>query len=247
MNPTRKTLAAAVAALLVSGGAWAQAAATPEQGTVPGSMRSPSAMEPARIEPSTNTTPAPRLPRADRGDASDAVGSTPAAPGAMGTPRGVGTAAGSNADGNTGTSMGSDISVDIPPNATNSAELNDPTALPEEQTYGNVTFVTGGVNYEQLPAIKEARSEYPLGIELYQKNGAKSEFTADADVKVVNTKSGNVVLETKAEGPFVLAKVPPGTYRVEASLNGETRKSKPLQVSGKKHTRAMIIFPEGTD
>ncbi len=116
--------------------------------------------------------------------------------------------------------------------------------LPQPRIYGDVRYVTGGVTYESQPAFKDARVDFPLNIELYQKNGTRNEFTADAEVKVIN-RAGATVLEAKADGPYLFAKVPPGTYRIEASLNGKTAKS--TATVGKGSTRAMLVFPQGTD
>ncbi len=118
--------------------------------------------------------------------------------------------------------------------------------LPPEKTFGSVSYVTGGVPDEQLPAFKAARSEYPLAIEVYQKSGAKSEFTADAEVTVTD-RAGRPVLEARTEGPYLYAKVPPGTYRVKASLAGHTVESKDVTVGRKGTARAVLVFPEGTD
>ncbi|MEY4562968.1 MAG: hypothetical protein RLZZ618_2245, partial [Pseudomonadota bacterium] len=84
----------------------------------------------------------------------------------------------------------------------------------------------------------------PLNIELYQKAGAKSEYTADADV-VITDRSGRAVLETKAEGPFLFAKLAAGTYRVKAMLAGKTVE-KSVTV-GRGTARAVLVFPQGTD
>lgn len=118
-------------------------------------------------------------------------------------------------------------------------------ALPEVQSHGNVSYVTGGVTYESQPAFRDARREYPLNIELYQKSGARSEFTAGADV-TVKSRAGETVLEAKADGPYLFAKVPPGTYEIEASLNGRTVKQSATVRNGGA-TRSMLIFPQGTD
>lgn len=117
--------------------------------------------------------------------------------------------------------------------------------LPEVQTSGNVAYVSGGIPYEQLPAFNAARSQFPLNIEVYERDGKRSAFTADADVRVIDAKSGDVVLETQTEGPYLWAKVPPGQYKVETTLNGKVRESR-VAVSGAKPVRAIIVFPDGT-
>jgi hypothetical protein len=118
--------------------------------------------------------------------------------------------------------------------------------LPPERQAGNVTYVTGGVADDQAEAFKLARSGYPLSIELVQKSGGKNEFTADAQVQVSDS-AGNVVLNAKADGPFMLVRVPPGTYRVQATLNGRTVEAKAVTVGAKGGAQAMLVFPVKTD
>lgn len=118
--------------------------------------------------------------------------------------------------------------------------------LPPEKHEGNVSYVSGGVPDEQLPAIKQARRDYPLVIELYQKAGAKSEYTSGAQVKLTD-KTGKVVLDDRSEGPFMLVKLPPGSYRVQATLNGKTMAAKSVSVASTGSRRAVIVFPQGTD
>lgn len=113
-----------------------------------------------------------------------------------------------------------------------------------QQSAGGASYVTGGIPYEQLPAFQAARSQYPLNVEIYEKAGAKNEFTADAQVKLLD-RSGNVVLDAKTEGPFLWAKVPPGQYRLQTTLNGRTQEQR-VAVSNGKSTRAIVLFPRGT-
>jgi hypothetical protein len=125
-------------------------------------------------------------------------------------------------------------------------ETSATVPLPPEKQQGDVRYVSGGVPDEQLPAIKQARSRYPLVIELYQKAGAKSEFTSGAQVKLTN-KAGNVVLDDRSEGPFMLVKLPPGSYRVQATLNGKAAAAQSVAVAATGSKRVVIVFPQGTD
>jgi hypothetical protein len=117
--------------------------------------------------------------------------------------------------------------------------------LPAEKQSGNVPYVTGGVPDEQVAAFRQARPSYPLGIEIYQKAGAKSEFTSAVNVQVID-KEGNVVLDVPTEGPYLWAKVPPGSYRVDATLN-DKKVSRSVNVPAKGSTSAVLVFPQGTD
>ena len=117
--------------------------------------------------------------------------------------------------------------------------------LPEVQTSGSVSYVSGGIPYEQIPAFNAARSQFPLNIEVYERDGSRNAFTADAGVRIINAKSGDVVLETKTEGPYLWAKVPPGQYKVETTLNGKVKETR-VSVGGGKPARTIVVFPDGT-
>jgi hypothetical protein len=121
----------------------------------------------------------------------------------------------------------------------------DALPLPAEKQSGSVSYVTGGVPDEQIAAFKAARSSYPLGIEIYQKAGAKSEFTSGVQVKVID-KSGGIALDAVSDGPYLWARVPAGTYRIEATLK-DKMVSKQVTVASSGATPAVLVFPQGTD
>jgi hypothetical protein len=119
-------------------------------------------------------------------------------------------------------------------------------ALPAEQFAGGVSYVSGGVSEEQAAAFKQARSGYPLSIELLQKSADRNQFTADAQV-IVSDSAGNVLLNAKSDGPYMLVRVPPGQYRVQATLNGRTVEAKPVTVGAQGGVQATVVFPPKTD
>lgn len=128
--------------------------------------------------------------------------------------------------------------------AEHSVSPDEAVPLPAQKLSGSVAYVTGGIPFEQIPAFTLARSAYPLNIEVYEKAGAKSEFTADAQVKLFD-KSGNVVLDAKTEGPYLWAKVPPGQYRLQTTLNGRMQEQR-VSIGSSGATRAVVTFPQGT-
>jgi len=129
--------------------------------------------------------------------------------------------------------------------AGSAAWAQDALPLPAEKQSGSVGYVTGGVPDEQLPALKAARSSYPLGIEIYQKAGAKSEFTSGVQVRVID-KSGEIVLDAVSDGPYLWARVPSGSYRIEATLK-DKMVAKQVTVASSGSTPAVLVFPQGTD
>jgi len=123
------------------------------------------------------------------------------------------------------------------------AQADDLLPLPPAKRSGEVTYTSGGIPDEQLPAVKQARASYPLVIELFQKSGQKNQYTSDVQVRLIDAK-GNVVLDDKAEGPFFLVKPAPGTYRVEATFKGRVLEQRGVAVGASGSRRVVFVFPE---
>ena len=133
-----------------------------------------------------------------------------------------------------------------PGDAARSVAPGEAVPLPRvQQSASGMADVTGGIPYEQIPSFQQARGQYSLNIEVYEKAGAKNEFTADALVKLFD-RSGNVVLDAKTEGPFLWAKVPPGQYKLQTTLNGKMKESR-VAINSSGSTRAIVVFPQGTE
>src|SRR3989442_14730251 len=86
-----------------------------------------------------------------------------------------------------------------------------PSALPPEQTQGAVTYVSGGIGQQEAQAFEAAAAQYPLALEFALKHAPRAEFTASVHVIVTDVK-GQHVLDTRSDGPFLLAKLPAGRY-----------------------------------
>lgn len=122
---------------------------------------------------------------------------------------------------------------------------DDRAPLPAAKQAGDITYVTGGVAYEEVPAFKDAKRDYPLAIEIYEKAGSKNQFTADTQVKLID-KEGDVVFDAQADGPYMLVKAPAGQYKMEATLNGRTV-TKQVTVNARGTANPVVVFPQGTD
>jgi hypothetical protein len=96
--------------------------------------------------------------------------------------------------------------------------------LPAEQTSaGGIRFLSGGVGLDESGAIKAAQKDYSLSLLFAQTR--RNEFVADVKVSVLD-KSGNVLLETVADGPMLMAKLPAGDYTVNAEYQGNAQSRK---------------------
>ncbi|AZY49343.1 carboxypeptidase-like regulatory domain-containing protein [Bordetella avium] len=119
------------------------------------------------------------------------------------------------------------------------ALAQDLPLLPQTQQQGDVQFLSGGIGDGQSGAIKAAASKYRLMLTFVQRGpGGVGEYLADIPVDIVNAK-GQSVLKTVAQGPFLLANLPAGSYTVKASSNGA---EKSTRVTIGKSGTARAIF-----
>lgn len=120
--------------------------------------------------------------------------------------------------------------------------------LPAEIQAGGVRYMSGGVTYEEADLFKAHLHDYPLAIELVEKPkaGTRDWYTADARV-VITTQAGEKMLDAHAQGPFMLVRLDPGTYEVDAMLGKQTLQKKHVVVLNDHTARATFIFPAGTN
>ncbi|GAB2890478.1 carboxypeptidase-like regulatory domain-containing protein [Uliginosibacterium flavum] len=116
------------------------------------------------------------------------------------------------------------------------AEL--PANLPAPTTRGAVTFVSGGIGLDESTAMKAAEKDYPLTLEFVVKTASTSGYTSDVKVLLAD-HNGKTLLDTVSNGPFLLVKLPPGNYRLEASKDGQT-KLRQVDVRAGSHQKILI-------
>src|ERR1700754_3809296 len=95
------------------------------------------------------------------------------------------------------------------------------TALPPVQTSGPVEYLSGGIGQGEAQAIEQASRHWPLTLEFAEHRPPRDEYVADVDT-VVRDQAGRTVLDIVSDGPFVLAKLPPGSYSIAATMDGKT-------------------------
>lgn len=119
------------------------------------------------------------------------------------------------------------------------ASVADAMASLETQQQGPVSFVSGGVGEDERQEIKNLSPGYPLEL-LFVTKGSPNEYLADIKVQIKD-KDGKVVLDTISQGPFLLAKMPPGKYSISADSEG-TVKRQTIQVAGGKTQRVVFVW-----
>ena len=115
--------------------------------------------------------------------------------------------------------------------------------LPAVHSYQGVRYTSGGIGSDESDAMKAAASQWPLSLEFAVKAGSQAQYASGVQVRMRN-QQGATVLDATSQGPFMLVKVPPGAYRIEATLNGKAVQRSVTVRSGHP-TRAVFEWSAG--
>ncbi|MBX3589595.1 MAG: hypothetical protein KF755_01680 [Burkholderiaceae bacterium] len=118
-------------------------------------------------------------------------------------------------------------------------------SLPQVRHSGAIEYLSGGIGHDEAAAIEAASAHWPVTMEFAVRDGKRADFAADVRVEVRDAK-GRVALDTRSSGPFLLARLQPGSYSVRATLSDHTLQQA-LHVSSGKPSRVVFVWPAGTD
>lgn len=108
---------------------------------------------------------------------------------------------------------------------TTAALLTDAQAqLPPTQNENGVVYVSGGIGQEESSAFRQAKSQYPLALTFAttSEGSTASPFASDVQVVIRNEHDANI-LNVTSTGPYLLARLEAGKYKVFATFTGETQ------------------------
>jgi len=115
------------------------------------------------------------------------------------------------------------------------------TALPPVQSQGQTEYLTGGIGADESEAIlREARS-WPMVLELAQSGPARAAYISDVRV-TIKDGSGNIILDTVTEGPFLLVRLVPGRYSIDASYESKTL-HRDVSIGKGGSNKIMLLWP----
>jgi hypothetical protein len=110
--------------------------------------------------------------------------------------------------------------------------------LPNEKTDGAISYLSGGVGADEITAMKQEQSKYPLTMEFVEHAKPKDELLANVAVTIKNN-DGKVMLQTMSDGPYLFAKVPDGMYVITAEIRG-TPQSRVVNVAAQKSEHVLF-------
>ena len=112
------------------------------------------------------------------------------------------------------------------------------TARIDSRGASNVEFTTGGVGLAARQQLAAQSGQYNLHLEFaYAPEG---EYLSEVQVDISDAR-GNNVLSTRTDGPWLLAKLPAGSYAVKARYGDVTRTQQVNVGGGKRHL--VMRFP----
>jgi hypothetical protein len=96
-----------------------------------------------------------------------------------------------------------------------------------EARAADVPHVSGGIGFEGREEMQAAEKDHNLKVVAAEKNG---DYLAEVKVVIESAKKERM-LDATMDGPILLAKLPPGTYTVKATFDGQTQ-SRTVTVGG---------------
>ncbi len=110
--------------------------------------------------------------------------------------------------------------------------------LPPEQRQGSVTYLSGGIGQDESEAMRRQEANFPLALEFIKHENGKGYYLSGCNV-TVKDQQGRTVLSTVADGPFLLANLPDGSYTVTADDQGQS-KQRQVVIAARKAER--VVF-----
>lgn len=92
-------------------------------------------------------------------------------------------------------------------------------ALTSGTTPEGVAYVCGGVGREETAQMRSQFGSYDLWVTTAAQRSGR--WLADAQVRISDSHD-RVVFDQRLDGPWLLVKLPPGSYRVEATSAAES-------------------------
>lgn len=105
---------------------------------------------------------------------------------------------------------------------------------------GDITYVTGGIGRDEVDALKATQGAYNLHV---MSSSISGHFVGDTNLTLIDHK-GTPVLTADA-GPIFYAKLPAGTYTVEAAHEGIVKKQR--VTVGTRSARVNFAWPEAAE
>jgi hypothetical protein len=86
-------------------------------------------------------------------------------------------------------------------------------------TTGGVSYVSGGIGVESIDRLNALAAQFNVKLVFALNSGA---YVNGVQVAIIDA-AGKSILKTLSEGPWLLARLPVGNYRIVATLSGQAQ------------------------
>lgn len=100
-----------------------------------------------------------------------------------------------------------------------SAAAQPSPPLPPAERQGGIEWRSGGIGVEESRALDAEGRNWPLTLIFAIHEGKQSNYAAGV-AYVIRDEKGAAILQGTAAGPYLLARLAPGRYTLEATLSG---------------------------
>lgn len=119
------------------------------------------------------------------------------------------------------------------------------TNPPIQMTQG-IEYMCGGKSSAEAAFMRMVSPRWAATLEFSVNRAKPGEVPDDVTVVVRERYTGRQVMEAVAGAPFMLARLDPGAYEVEATMGGLTLRQ-PLVVFNGVGSRAVFVWPSNID
>ena len=117
---------------------------------------------------------------------------------------------------------------------------------PIRVTHG-IEYMSGGIGSDEAELMRTVEARWPAVFEFSVKDGKGAAFAANVVLTVRDTQGNTVLDGVRSSGPYLLARLDPGRYVVEAVLAGQ-KIQREVSVGGPgTSTKSVFEWPQGTD
>lgn len=120
------------------------------------------------------------------------------------------------------------------------------TVNPPIHMTNGIEYMSGGIGSDEAKLMETVAPRWPATFEFAIKDHKSAEFASDVRLTVRDSRGNALLDNVNSAGPFMVARLDPGTYEVEARLRGNTLKQT-LHVMPGAPARLEFLWPAGTD
>ena len=115
-------------------------------------------------------------------------------------------------------------------------------AVVEGRTGQDRRYIAGGIGLDESEQMKASARDFALTITVAATSGA---YLADSRIRIEDAR-GQLVLDRQLDAPYLLVDLAPGTYKVEATLQGK-RETRSVDIAAQVPAKIVFSFDVPVD